>query len=311
MANYLVTGVAGFIGSKLAGRLLRSQHRVVGLDNLSTGFLEMVPEEVDFIEGGCHEPSIVSALGKTSFDAIFHIAGQSGGEMSYDDPVYDLQSNAQSTLLLLELARSTGCKNFVYASTVSVYGESGNPDKIVEESTLFPKSFYGVGKLASENYMRIYADQFNLNTTALRLFNTYGPGQNLKNFKQGIASIYLAQAISNRHIHIKGSGDRYRDMVYIDDVIDAFCSTLTNDLNGYRVFNVCTEIETRVDKLVNEIMKSLPYYVTCEYSGSTPGDTHGYTGNNQKIKRELSWFPQVSLEEGIKNMVQWALNTEF
>lgn len=311
MANYLVTGVAGFIGSKLAERLLNNQHSVVGIDNLSTGFIEMVPAGVVFIEGGCHDASIIADLGQMSFDAIFHIAGQSGGEMSYDDPVYDLQSNAQSTLLLLELARDVGCKNFVYASTVSVYGEPGNPDKIAEESTLFPKSFYGVGKLASENYMRIYADQFNLNTTALRLFNTYGPGQNLKNFKQGIASIYLAQAISKRHIHIKGSGDRYRDMVYIDDVIDAFCSIVTKNLGGYRVYNVCTGIKTRVDTLVNEIMKSLPYTVTYEYSGSTPGDTHGCTGNNQKIKRELSWVPRVLLEDGIKEMVQWALEKQI
>lgn len=307
MANYLVTGVAGFIGSKLAERLLKDGHNVVGIDNLTTGFIEMVPTGVDFIEGGCHEAATVNTLCKTSFEAIFHIAGQSGGEMSYDDPVYDLQSNAQSTLLLLELAKEIGCKNFIYASTVSVYGEPNNPDKIVEESNLFPKSFYGVGKLASENYMRIYADQFNLNTIALRLFNTYGPGQNLKNFKQGIASIYLAQAISDKHIHIKGSGDRYRDMIYIDDVVDAFCEILTKKPEGYRVYNVCTGIKTRVDALVNEIINSLPYSVTCEYSGSTPGDTHGYTGNNKKIKHELSWSPKVSLEEGIKEMIQWAL----
>ena len=227
--------------------------------------------------------------------------------MSYDDPVYDLQSNAQSTLLLLNLARNIGCKEFIYASTVSVYGESVYPEGIVEDSTLRPKSFYGVGKLASENYMRIYADQFSMNTTALRLFNTYGPGQNLKNFKQGIASIYLAQAISSKHIHIKGSGDRYRDMVYIDDVIDAFCSVLSKTIEGYGVYNVCTGIKTRVDTLVNEIVSSLPYPVTSEYYGSTPGDTHGYTGNNERIMRELSWYPRVSLEEGIKDMVQWAL----
>ena len=102
MANYLVTGVAGFIGSKLADRLLHDGHNVVGIDNLTTGFIEMVPSGVDFIEGGCHEAATVSTLCKTSFEAIFHIAGQSGGEMSYDDPVYDLQTNLRKLDILYE-----------------------------------------------------------------------------------------------------------------------------------------------------------------------------------------------------------------
>jgi UDP-glucose 4-epimerase len=307
MSNYLVTGVAGFIGSKVSSHLLKNGHNVVGIDNLSTGYIEMIPSGVEFIEGGCHEKKIIAELEGRYFDAILHIAGQSGGEMSYEDPVYDLQSNTQSTLLLLELSRKIGCKKFIYASTVSVYGDLLNPNDIVEQNDLFPKSFYGVGKLASENYLRIYADQFNLNTIALRLFNTYGPGQNLKNFKQGIASIYLAQAITNKHIHIKGSGDRYRDMVYIDDVVEAFCKSIESNVYGYNVYNVCTSVKTKVKSLVNEIMTNLPYSVTSEYSGSTPGDTHGYTGNNDKIKHDLNWAPKVQLRNGVNEMITWAL----
>jgi len=187
--TYLVTGAAGFIGSALAKRLLIEGNKVITIDNLSTGFETAIPEGVEFFKGDCQDYSIVKQLEKYSFDAIFHIAGQSSGEISFDDPVYDLQTNAQSTLLLLKLALKTNCKKFIYASTMSVYGDQ--PDhKVNEEAMLKPKSFYGVGKVASEHYLRIY-QQYGIQSTAMRLFNVYGPGQNLKNLRQGMVSIFF------------------------------------------------------------------------------------------------------------------------
>jgi UDP-glucose 4-epimerase len=236
-----------------------------------------------------------------------HIAGQSGGELSYADPVYDLQSNAQSTLLLLDLARKIKCPKILYASTVSVYGEPTEPENIRENSLTLPKSFYGVGKLASENYLRIYTEQFGIQSASLRLFNVYGPGQNLKNLKQGIVSIYLAQALTNRHIHIKGSPDRFRDLIYIDDVVDAFFTILNHSFNGAKVYNVSTGVKTTVGMLVNLLKEALPFDVTTEYAGSTPGDVFGYTGHSQKLTQETGWYPKIDLKEGTNKMVKWAL----
>ena len=102
MKIYLVTGVAGFIGSAVAKKLLSNGDKVIGIDNLSTGHIEQVPSGVEFFEIGIHEIEVLKILNNFTFDAIFHIAGQSGGELSYADPVYDLQANAQSTLLLLK-----------------------------------------------------------------------------------------------------------------------------------------------------------------------------------------------------------------
>ena len=114
--------------------------KVVTIDNLSTGFRESIPEGVIFIEGNCQDESIINQLNSYQFDAIFHIAGQSSGEISFEDPVYDLQTNAQSTLLLLKYALKTNCKKFIYASTMSVYGNQ--PDiPITEEASTLPKSF--------------------------------------------------------------------------------------------------------------------------------------------------------------------------
>jgi UDP-glucose 4-epimerase len=151
--KYLVTGGAGFVGSKLARELLRNGNEVVVMDNLSTGYISNIPQQAHFIEGDCSDPATIEKLEETQFDAIFHIAGQSSGEISFEDPVYDINCNTVSTLLLLQYARRTDCKRIIYASTMSVYGDSPT-EMVSEESPTHPKSFYSVGKLASELYFK-------------------------------------------------------------------------------------------------------------------------------------------------------------
>ena len=253
MKKYLVTGAAGFIGASIAKELLRLGNKVVTVDNLSTGNKNHVPKGVDFIKGDCQDPKIIKVLKDYEFEAIYHIAGQSSGEISFENPVYDLQTNAQSTLQLLDLARVIGCNKFIYASTMSIYGDT-DYSFVDETMKPNPKSFYGVGKLASEHYLKIYNNEFGIATAALRLFNVYGPGQNLTNMKQGMVSIFLAQAIQSKQIHVKGSAVRFRDFIYIDDVVKAFLKTeATLENSGYYFFNVCTGIKTnskRVSRLL-------------------------------------------------------------
>jgi len=310
MAKYLVTGVAGFIGAAIAKKLLDDNHEVLGIDNLSTGYITNVPKGVRFYEMSAFDPEVPNVLKHHKLDAIFHIAGQSGGELSYADPVYDLQSNAQSTLLLLKYARECECSRIIYASTVSVYGEPADSVKIPETQAANPKSFYGVGKLASENYLKIYAEQFGLDTVALRLFNVYGPGQNLDNLQQGITSIYLSQAVRGQHIHVKGSKDRFRDLIYIDDVTDAFLTVLQDKFKGFHVFNVSTGQKTKVENIVEGIRSNLPFDVSVKYDGSTPGDVFGYTGDPKKLMEQSDWKPKVAFKDGLRSMIDWVLKAE-
>lgn len=304
--KYLVTGAAGFIGGGIAQRLLEQGHDVITIDNFSTGRLERIPLGCKLIEGDVSEPSVICRLGSMKFDAIIHIAGQSSGEVSFDDPVYDLHTNTQSTILLLKYAIDTGCKKFIYASSMSTYGDQ--PVPLCSESTrTAPRSFYAVGKLASENYMRIYSEM-GIACTALRFFNVYGVGQNLDNLRQGMASIFLAMAIRDKHIHVKGSKDRFRDFVYIDDVVDSIMAALKRE-EGFEIYNVCTGVATTVEKVVETIREQLPYSVSVEYSGGTPGDQFGIYGTNEKIKGELGWTPQHSFDSGMKKMIDWARNS--
>jgi len=309
MGTFLVTGAAGFIGSCLAHKLIKEKNEVVTIDNLSTGFKDAIPDGVIFYEGNCHDNSIIEKMEPYKFDAIFHVAGQSSGEISFEDPVYDLQSNTQSTLQLLKLALKIKCKKFIYASTMSVYGVQ--PDRPISEiDEVRPVSMYAVGKLASEHYLRIF-QQYGLQTTSLRLFNVYGEGQNLLNLKQGMVSIYLAQALKNKHILVKGSPERYRDLIHIDDAVNAFIYAYNRDGNDDKIYNVSTREKTTVVCLIEKIINILNENISVEYSGSTPGDQFGIYGDFSKMKSELGWSPEVNLNEGLNRMINWAKGKKF
>lgn len=302
--NFLVTGAAGFIGAAVAKKLILMGNCVTTIDNLSTGYIEHIPKGVKFIEGNTFDETVIAKLNNQRFDAIIHIAGQSSGEVSFENPVYDLQTNCQSTLMLLDYARKTGCNRFIYASTMSVYGDHF-PYECTEDTDLIPNSFYAVGKLASEHYMRIYSKQYGLTCTALRLFNTYGEGQNLDNLKQGMVSIYLAMALNDKKIEVKGSKDRFRDFVYIDDVVDAFLKAIDRK-GSYEVFNVCTGKPTTVEEVINSILQQLDTEIDVSYIQGTPGDQFGIYGNHKKISKVLDWKAQTDFNVGIKAMVKWA-----
>lgn len=305
MANYLVTGAAGFIGSALAKTLVNDGNKVITIDNLSTGFENNIPEGVLFIKGDCGDPTTYELIPEdVKFDAIFHIAGQSSGEISFDDPIYDIRSNAESTLLLLKFALNNGCSRFIFASTMSVYGpKSDHP--ISESEDCQPHSFYGVAKLASEHYLRIY-EQYGVRSTALRLFNVYGPGQNLENLRQGMVSIFLAQMLNDGHIHVKGAPDRYRDFVFISDVVKTFISCLGNEKSFGEIVNVGTGRRTSVGELVERLIGADGRKITVEYSGSTSGDIHGIYADHRKYDSIFGKFKPVGFDEGIKTLVDGA-----
>lgn len=301
--KYLVTGAAGFIGSAIAKKLLAQGNEVITIDNLSTGKIENIPRGCTFINGDDYDENILSRIADEEYDAIIHIAGQSSGEVSFENPAYDLKTNTLSTLFLLQIARKNGCKKFIYASSMSVYGDA-QPDLVTEDTVAVPKSFYAVGKLASENYMRIFS-KFGIQCTALRFFNVFGVGQNLDNMKQGMASIYLAQAIKNGHIVVKGSGDRFRDFVYVDDVVASVLLALERGGEMFEIYNVSNERKIYVSDIVQYIEKKIPN-VTHEYIEGTPGDQHGIYGKADKIK-SIGWKPEWSFEKGMDKMIEWAL----
>jgi len=297
----LVTGVGGFIGAHVARRFLAAGHAVVGADDFSSGYRGNVPAGVELVEGDLAEPATIAALPRDC-ELILHLAGQSSGEISFDDPVSDLRKNTVSTLNLIRHGIDCGAGRIVYASSMSCYG--GVPDAPIAEATpCQPLSCYGVGKLAAEGYLRVYSRQ--LPFVALRMFNVYGPGQDLSNLRQGMVSIYLAQALAGGRVQIKGSLDRFRDFVYIDDVVEAWWqAAFRSDAAGLAI-NVGTGRRTTVRQLLEAMQPHVPgmdWYV----EGSTPGDQSGIYADAGLIGERLGMTRFVPLSEGLARFVAWA-----
>ena len=304
--TYLVTGGAGFIGAAVSNRLINEGHKVYIIDNLQTGYLSSVNDKAIFIEGDFSRDETIDKLKNIKFDVVFHIGGQSSGEISYEDPEYDLNTNTLSTLKLLQYCVRTGCKKFIYASTMSVYGEKENQEQFSETDEANPKSFYAVGKLASEKYMDIFSKQFGIDFVALRYFNVYGVGQNLENLKQGMVSIYLKQFVDKTFtkVEIKGDLNRFRDLIYIDDIVDITIESSRNHSFKNQIINVGTGEKTTVDKILTLIRKYTDSKKKIEITDGTAGDQFGIYADNSKL---LSFYKKklIPFEDGLERMILW------
>jgi UDP-glucose 4-epimerase len=301
MERILITGVGGFIGSHVARRFLQEGYAVVGVDDFSNGKLENVPAGVDLIEGDLAQRSTIKRI-PSDCRKILHLAGQSSGEISFDDPVADLEKNTISTLNLIQYGIEHSAERFLYASSMSVYG-------VVEDAPISethngrPLSCYGVGKYASEGYLRVY--QSKLPAVILRMFNVYGPGQDLSNLRQGMVSIFLAQALATGRIEVKGSVERFRDFVYIDDVVEAWFRASTLESAKGRTLNIGTGIKTTVGALLERICSLVPgasYYV----QGGTPGDQSGIYADIAVLKDVLGIDTFVKPDVGLTLFTDWA-----
>ena len=291
----VVTGVAGFIGSRVAARMAAEGFAIVGVDDLSSGKQSNVPSSIDFIQGNLANTQTISKLPKAA-EFVLHLAGQSSGEMSFDDPVADLEKNTISTLNLIKYGIGANISKLVYASSMSVYGNV--PDApIGEDEHVAPLSCYGVGKLAAENYLNVFGKQ--LSSVSLRMFNVYGPGQDMANLRQGMVSIYLAQAITNKHIVVKGSLERFRDFIYIDDVVEAWFRATTFVGVGGNTINIGTGVRTTVTQVL-EAVKANVVGTTVEVTDPTPGDQNGIFADTTRMRALLGMSDFVQLADGVK-----------
>lgn len=309
MGRYLVTGGAGFIGSRIARSLVERGDEVSVLDDLSTGFAPNVPGRADLIEADIADPQTYARLRPEGIEAVLHLGGQSSGEISHLDPLHDFDVNARGTFLLLRWCERHGIRRILFASSMAVYGPS---EKGLRESEpARPQSFYGASKLAAEGSLGLFG-RHGGQPTIFRLFNVYGPGQNLENLRQGMASIYLAYLLRGDPVLVKGSFERYRDFVYVDDVADAWIRALQEPASVGMTLNLGSGNKTTVRELIDGLIAAFGYRPR-EYpviqGEQTMGDVLGSFADASLARQVLSWSPKVSLGEGLAEMVKWALST--
>jgi UDP-glucose 4-epimerase len=294
--NILVTGVAGFIGSSFVNKLNLKFYNIYGIDDFSSSDKSQLPKKkINFFKKDL-SIGLPKKLYKKEviIDYIYHFAGQSSGELSFKDPKLDLEKNTISTLNLIKFSIEKKIKTFFYMSSMSVYG---NTNKANEKSELKPNTCYGVSKLSSEYYLKVFEKE--LNYVIFRLFNIYGPGQNLNNIYQGMIRIYLTQLIKSDKLNIKGSMNRYRDFVYIDDLVNILISSINKKSLIGQTINIGTGKKTYIRDVV-KIIKTLKKKVKVNILNGTKGDQFGIYSNNQKFTK---FFPKIKFKnfnEGFK-----------
>jgi UDP-glucose 4-epimerase len=189
---------------------------------------------------------------------------------------------------------------------MSVYG-AVKSEPVKESQECSPLSCYGVGKHSAEGYLRIYQDK--LPFVAMRMFNVYGPGQNMSNLRQGMVSIYLAQALDSGTIEVKGNVDRFRDLIFIDDVVEAWFRAATYQSAIGQTINLGTGVKTTVANLLHQICELVPgsdYFVT----NGTVGDQSGIFADTTNLQSKLSMTAFTPVNEGLKKFIYWALKSE-
>ena len=306
MKRVLVTGGAGFIGAHLVKKLIDNKFNVLIFDNLKTiGGIKYINPKCKFIRGDLTNKNDLKKVKKWKPKIIFHLAAQSGGESAYDNPKYDYLSNGFGTLSLCELARDLKVSHFIYTSTVAVYG-SNQEKKINEFSKINPDSIYGVSKFAGEQFVNQILKNSKTQTIIYRVFNTYGPGENLDYMKKGMVSIYSNFVRLNKSIIVKGSLKRVRDITYIDDCVEILFKTLTNKrLKKNEIINLSSGHSYTVEKLIMKILKISNKKLKIIKTKPTPGDSFRFHTSNRKLKKLFKNFKFTSLDVGLKKYFKW------
>lgn len=304
----LVTGGAGFIGAHLVQKLINLKFKVMAVDSMDTiGGIPYKNPKSKFITGNILNEQVIKKIKKWKPEIIYHLAAQSGGESAYDDPKKDYLANGYGTYLLALLAKEIGVKHFIYSSSVAVYG-SNIKKKITEKAKINPDSIYGISKYVGEMFIKQILYKTKIKTSIFRIFNTYGPGEDLNYLKKGMVSIYCSYVWKNKPILVKGSLKRFRNYQYIDDVVNILTKSIFNSkLKKNEIINLTTGKSTTVNELIKLILKinNKKNYKVIERKKGTAGDSFGFDASNKYIKSKFPDYDFVSLNKGLEKYFEW------
>ena len=302
--NVLVTGGAGFIGSHIVRALLERGDHVRVLDNFSTGKREnLAGLDVELIEADLRDASRVT-LACRGIETIFHQAAFVSVPQSMKEPNECFNVNVTGTASLLQAAHKYGVKRVVFASSAAVYGDS-DALPLTEETPLRPLSPYAASKRVDEIYGQLYTTSFGLEVVGLRYFNVYGPRQRPDSQYAAAVPIFIRRLLENKPITIFGDGGQTRDLIFVGDVVRANLTAAVHPSAPGRVFNICTGQETRIIDLIEVLQDLFPSAPAPEFAEPRAGDIYRSIGSPQLARNLLDFHAEVSLEDGLKQTVEW------
>ncbi len=298
----LITGGAGFIGSNVADRYIELGHEVIIVDNLVTGKKENIPETARFYHMDITDKNLSEVFRKEKPRVVNHHAAQMDVRRSVADPIYDAQVNVLGGLNILQNCIKYEIKKFIFASTGgAIYGEQ-DYFPADENHPLKPLSPYGITKLTTEKYLYFYNQTYGLNYTILRYANIYGPRQN-PHGEAGVVAIFSEKILEGQQPIINGDGQQTRDYVYVGDVVKA--NELVLEKGNGKIYNLGTGKETNVNELFRMIMKNTDTEIEEKHGPAKAGEQMRSVLTSGLIHRELSWRPEVQLDEGISKTVRF------
>lgn len=298
----LITGGSGFIGSALVSKLSRNKNNEIHVLDIEEPKINL---DAKYEKMDIRSHKIQKYLQKVNPNKIIHLAAQASVAISSKDPILDNDVNVGGSLNILKSATELNLSQFVFFSTGgAIYGEEVGK-KFNEDNIVNPQSPYGISKSSFENYLNYYSSKFNLPSVIIRPSNVFGPGQNPFG-EAGVVSIFGKKMLDNEPVTIFGTGDEYRDYIFIDDVVDFIEKIIGNNITG--TYNLCSGQKTKTIEIFGLLKKIIDYQHEPIMSNSREGDIFGIELDNSKASKISNWKPKTKLLEGLNKTISHLKN---
>jgi len=306
MGKYLIIGGAGFIGSHLCEALLAAGNNVVVIDDFSTGAMKDVDPKINMHNANIDDADEVARIFEQEKpDVVYHLAGAINLRRPIKDPLFLKSLNVLGrTKIILDACKATQVKKLVFISSGGAIYENANQVPTDEQYPAHPTSLYGLVNLATEKYIELFSKSHNLPYVILRLSNVYGPRQ----WETGIIPSLIMHLLRKESPTINGDGTQTRDFIYIEDVVEA-CMMAVNGAGITGIYNVGSQQEVSLNEIFESVKRILDEPGTkAIYQTSVLQESKRSALDIQKIKQEINWQPNVSLQEGLKKTIAWFKN---
>jgi UDP-glucose 4-epimerase len=306
MKRALVTGGAGFIGSHLAEGLLKHGYQVRVLDNFATGRrdnLAQVTNDIELMEGDVRNLTTVRTAVR-NVDVVFHEAALPSVERSVKNPLESNEVNIAGTLNVLVAARDANVGRVVYAASSAAYGNT--PALPKEESmTPDPLSPYAIGKLAGEQYMKVFTQLYGLSTVSLRYFNVFGPRQDPTTQYAGVIAKFTTCALEGKPYPVFGDGEQSRDFTYVENVVLSNLLAAEASLDHSPLLNIAYGERTTLNQILKMLNEVTRQDLPAHYGPERAGDVRHSHANLERAKKLLGYAPTVDVREGLRRTLEW------
>ena len=304
MANVLVTGGAGFIGSHVADALLRRSHAVTVLDDLSGGYQDNVPKGAEFVQGSVTDHGLIDVLfAERRFDYVFHLAAYAAEGLSHFIKRFNYTNNVIGSVNLINASVNTGVKGFVFTSSIAVYGATPQLP-MTEETPAHPEDSYGIAKFAVEQELVASKAMFGLDYIIFRPHNVYGTRQNIADRYRNVVGIFMNQILQGKPMTVFGDGTQTRAFSHIDDVAPIIAESIEQPRAWNQVFNVGADEPYALNDLAHAVAAAMGVEPKIEYLPARQEVVHAHSSHD-KVRDVFGDRPHTSLRDGLRQMADW------